>query len=69
MHPLLLQLSLLPGIHRLEKWNKFNCISQSILIAQFTSKLLTYANLNDDIIMCFHDFLIEKKGFILNVIT
>ena len=46
---------------RLEKWNKFNCISQSILIAQFTSKLLTYANLNDDIIMCFHDFLIEKR--------
>ena len=46
---------------RLEKWNKFNCISQSILIAQFTSKLLTYANLNDDIIISFLDFLIEKR--------
>ena len=44
---------------RLEKWSKFNCLSQSIIIAQYTCKLLNYANLNDDLIVAFSNYLIE----------
>ena len=43
-----------------EKFNRFNCISQSILVTQFTSKLLSYANINDDLIVAFSNHIIDN---------
>ena len=43
-----------------EKFNRFNCISQSILVTQFTSKLLSYANINDDLIVAFSNYIIDN---------
>ena len=47
---------------RLEKFTKFNCISQSILVAQFTSKLLSYANINDDLVVEFSNYIIDDNN-------
>ena len=44
---------------RIEKFNQFNCISQSLIITQFTSKLLSSANLNDNLITAFGDFITD----------
>ena len=44
----------------LSRWNEHNCISQSILITQFVSRLLTNLSLNDQLVLSFLDFLIGK---------
>ena len=44
----------------LSRWNEHNCISQSILITQFVSRLLTDLSLNDQLVLSFLDFLIGK---------
>ena len=46
---------------RIEKFNQFNCISQSLIITQFTSKLLSSANLNDNLITAFGDFITDSN--------
>ena len=40
----------------LKNFNKFNCISQSILVTQFTSKLHSYANINDKVVVEFSNW-------------
>ena len=46
----------------LKNFNKFNCISQSILVTQFTSKLLSYANINDKLVVEFSNFIIDENN-------
>ena len=46
----------------MKNFNKFNCISQSILVTQFTSKLLSYANINDKLVVEFSNFIIDENN-------
>ena len=50
----------------LKNFNKFNCISQSILVTQFTSKLHSYANINDKVVVEFSNFIIDENNQYLN---
>ena len=45
----------------LERWTNYNCLSQSLFIAQYSIKLLNSLSLNDNVIVKFQEFLLKYR--------